>query len=153
MVFYLLCFFGALERFINRQTLERQSLKMGVAEMHKKAGLMRSIPLIILVIIAGLAALNYTRYIDLSGFMQDFGNANPKYSGAASSECPATSCGTGACCSAREYDPDLGTYVGTYAVLTYERCECPSDTEPTPIAMDTQTPGGPYKVCKCKGAV
>ena len=77
-------------------------------------------------------------------------NVNPAKSPATNpntTKCPATSCDTGSCCTDREYDPSIGTYAQTAAVLTHDYCDCPSDT--TYYSTDSKSPGGPWKVCTC----
>lgn len=105
---------------------------------------------IVLAGILGVAFLDYIGYIDLPDPLPEFGKSDdnndlifpPK-------TCPVTSCDTGTCCNFTEYDPAIGTNKSVYAVITYERCGCPTDTKPEPVGIDTITPGGPYKICEC----
>ena len=118
----------------------------------EKSKIIQTIIGIVLVGILGVAFLDYMGYIDLPEPFPEFGphgindlNVPPPKT------CPVTSCDTKTCCNFTEYDPALGTNRSVYAVITYERCGCPIDTEPTPIGIDNITQGGPYKICKCLG--
>jgi hypothetical protein len=122
------------------------------AKQNPNSKIRRALPYIILGIIISLMALHYLGYIDLSKFKPGFMNSGPGSKVIPQGECPKTSCEiTENCCSVSNYDPSLGTNRTVFAVLTYAKCDCPIDTEPTPIGEDTQTTGGPYKICKCKG--
>jgi len=134
-------------------------MDMADNEQPAKPKAMQIIPLVILVIIGGLIALNYAGYIDLSKIAQSYNEYsssskfNPNFrndSAIPPGKCPVTSCDTKVCCHSTEYDPSIETNATVYAVITYERCDCPNDTNPTPVGIDTQTPGGPYKICECK---
>ncbi|MFH1588964.1 MAG: hypothetical protein ABIB43_00150 [archaeon] len=119
------------------------------------------LPSVIIVIIAVLATLNFTGVINFSGFLNPASdnyfnwegvfnpdNSNPDFKVFSPKECPETSCDTGTCCHSSEYDPLIETNVAVYAVLTYDKCECPSGTT-YEGDRDTITPGGPYKICIC----
>jgi hypothetical protein len=111
----------------------------------KKTG---ALPYLILGLIVSLMMLHYLGVIDLTKFKSAFMNPGPLAPG----ECPRISCElTKDCCGVSHYDPSLGTNRSVFAVLTYAKCDCPIDTEPTPIGEDTRAAGGPYKICKCKG--
>ena len=126
---------------INKSTPEKTQAK-------PNSKIMNALPYIILGIILPLLALHSLGYIDLTKFKPEFMNSGPIAPG----ECPRISCDiTKDCCGVSTYDPSLGTNRSVFAVLTYAKCDCPIDTEPTPIGKDTQAAGGPYKICKCKG--
>ncbi len=132
-----------------------------IKRMANTPKIMTVLPIIILLICALLLALDFGGYIELSGLLSNRGSSDNDFKEAGpstgpdfeditpSDTCPKTSCDTGVCCHSSEYDPTLKTNVAAYAVITYERCECPIDTDPEPIAIDRITPGGPYKTCKC----
>jgi hypothetical protein len=111
-----------------------------------------ALPFIILGVAVSLMLLHYFGFIDLTKFKPEFMNSGPGSKTLPQGECPKISCElTEDCCGISNYDPSLGTNRTVFAVLTYAKCDCPIDTEPTPIGEDTQTAGGPYKICKCKG--
>ncbi|MBU1204620.1 MAG: hypothetical protein KKE93_01810 [Nanoarchaeota archaeon] len=120
------------------------------------------LPSVIIVIIAGLAALNFTGVINLSGFLNpasdnylnwegvfnpDNSNADFRDSKTISPEkCPKTSAEMGKPCCTVSGDGEIRPTVN--AVYVYASCECPSDT-----AFLQMAPEGDYKlykICECR---
>jgi len=127
------------------------NIKESMPKKEKKnhgSKIMGALPYILLGIILSLMALHYFGIIDLSKYRPKFMDSNSESKGIPSGKCPKTSCDTGVCCHSSEYDPSIETNVAVYAVITYDKCECPSDTT-YEGNRDTITPGGPYKICIC----
>ncbi len=144
------------------------NIKKGIpkkAQSGISSKIMGALPIVILVIIAVLIALNFTGKINLSGFLNPASDNYLNWAGVFNPDnsnldfrdsktipqkkCPETSCDTGACCGSVGATTPSGITPVTYGVITYDYCDCPNDTVYSGTT-DRVTPGGPYKICECK---
>lgn len=106
-----------------------------------KFGFWSTLPYLLLAIIFGLLIAFQTGFLDINEFKKAIGLSDgDKIPGT----CPITSKDTGNECWS--VDKEKGIRVS--GVITFEWCNCPTDTDFA--SWDNITAGGPYKICTCK---
>lgn len=137
---FLYVVFGGLED--DTQNKDVETVRPDNSTNPKTNKTMQWLPYIIALIIFSIIFLSMMGYITLPKIDLDSsgdldGKTTPK-----KHTCWTTSAQMGTPCHSAKNG------VGVTGVITYDYCDCPTDT--TYAGMDNITAGGPYKMCTCK---
>lgn len=137
---FLYIIFGGLEDDTRNKDVEKvQSVNSTDPKTNNKT---QWLPYIIAIIIFSIIFLSMMGYITLPKIdLDSSGDSNAKTT-PKKHTCWTTSAQMGTPCHSAKNG------VGVTGVITYDYCECPTDT--TYAGMDNITAGGPYKICTCK---